>query len=128
MRHCLYISTADGLSEQAVGDILFSAQTNNLRDEVTGFLLYNGRNFLQLIEGESAALQSLMIKLAQDVRHNGMVIMLNEAIGQRACPGWAMQHVGLGSADDRRQTLDKQLPAGLSRNVRELVGNFAQLN
>lgn len=129
MRHCLYVSTADSLSDGTVDEIIATAQHNNLRDEVTGFLLYNGRNFLQLIEGEAAALQSLLIKLAQDVRHNGMVIMLNEAIGGRSCSGWSMRHIGMGgSGDDRRDSLHAQLPADLPANVRQLVTNFSLLN
>jgi hypothetical protein len=47
-----YISSAvRGLDELAVNDILKASRNNNASVGVTGLLLYNGRRFLQVLEG-----------------------------------------------------------------------------
>ncbi len=54
MHQVLYISTAPNLGDDVVAAILDQSQRNNPLQEITGFLLYNGRNFMQLLEGEDA--------------------------------------------------------------------------
>jgi hypothetical protein len=129
MRRIIYISTAVGLSPADVAHILESAQRNNAQREITGFLLYNGRNFLQLIEGPKAALISLMGTLRRDPRHSGMLTMIDEAIDERSCPNWSMHHVRLSpSLSLRREHLDAELPVPISAQARQMVQNFASLN
>lgn len=129
LRRIVYISTATDLTEHDVARILDTASRRNARDKVSGFLLYNGRNFLQLIEGDQAALMNLMARLARDTRHSGMSILVDEPIDVRCCPDWQMHRLKL--ADDvatRRETLETDLPAALSVYPRQLVQNFAVLN
>jgi len=129
MRRIVYVSTASGLSAADVAHILESAQRNNAEREITGFLLYNGRNFLQLIEGPKASLMSLMGTLARDPRHSGMLTMVDEPIEERSCPSWSMHHMRL--AQDlgvRREHLEAELPLPISLQARQLVQNFAYLN
>lgn len=129
MRRIVYVSTASGLSAAEIAHILESAQRNNAEREITGFLLYNGRNFLQLIEGPQAALMSLMSTLARDPRHSGMLTMVDEAISERSCPSWTMHHMRL-SADMglRREHIDSEIPMLISAQARQMVQNFAYLN
>ena len=95
MRRIVYVSTAGGLSATEVAHILESALRNNAQREITGFLIYNGRNFLQLIEGPKAAMMSLMGTLKRDARHSGMLTMIDEPIEERSCPSWSMHHLRL---------------------------------
>ena len=129
MRRIVYISTAGGLASEEVARILESAQRNNAQREITGFLLYNGRNFLQLIEGPKAALMSLMATLKRDPRHSGMLTLVDEAIDERSCPSWSMHQMRL-SQDivARRAHIDSQLPVPISAQARQLVQSFACLN
>lgn len=129
MRRYVYISTADGLSAGEVARILESAERNNPEREITGFLLYNGRNFLQMIEGPKAALMSLMGTLRRDGRHAGMLTLIDEPIDQRSCPGWTMHHMRLfNDPVARRAHVDAELPLPISPQARQLVQNFANLN
>lgn len=129
MRQLAYISTAAELAESEVGAILASAERHNPPADITGFLLYNGSNFLQVIEGPAASLSALMNRLVRDERHTGLVVVENSEIEARSCPDWAMRRVSLLDAPGERQAaLDATLPAQLPGPTRRLVMNFAALN
>ena len=128
MRRIVYISTADALSEGQLDAIVAGSVRNNVKTAVSGFLLYNGRNFLQLIEGEHAEIGDLIGVIEADDRHDGLVRLIDEGITTRACPDWAMWQIALH--DDlakRRDALMTILPA-LDDATGQLVNNFALLN
>lgn len=125
----LYISTAPSLSRREVESILESSARNNPTRGVTGLLLYNGRNFLQLLEGEEAELVELMLRIAHDPRHSGVSLLERRPIDSRACPDWAMKRVMVAeSVEERRKVLDTELPGGLDPQTRRIIMNFAVLN
>ena len=125
----LYISTAVGLSREEVDTILASSARNNPARGVTGLLLYNGRNFLQLLEGEQAELISLMARIGKDERHAGVSILFSGNIDARTCPFWAMKRIVIAeSVKERRKQLEKDLPPGLNPTVQTMILNFATLN
>ena len=125
----LYISTAPNLSREDVDSILQASARNNPERGVTGLLLYNGRNFLQLLEGEESALVALMVRIGNDPRHTGVSVLERKVIEQRSCPGWAMKRVLIAeSIAGRREQLERDLPAGLDEQTRQIVLNFATLN
>lgn len=129
MRRIVYISTAGGLPAAEVDQLVAAAERNNFEREITGFLIYNGRNFLQLIEGPKAALMSLMGTLARDPRHSGMLRLIDEPITQRSCPSWSMHRMRLSlDLTTRRSSIASELPAPVSSHARHLVENFAALN
>lgn len=125
----LYISTAPSLSRDEVGAILTSSQRNNQARNVTGLLLYNGRNFLQLLEGDESELVSLMVKISHDPRHTGISMIDRRMVRERACPDWAMRRVMIAeSVEMRRNLLDAELPPGLEADLRKIIINFVILN
>ncbi len=125
----LYISTAPTLSRDAVDAILDTSARNNPARGITGLLLYNGRNFLQLLEGDGEELVSLMLKITEDARHSGITVLDRRTIADRACPDWAMKRVLIAeSIASRREMLDAELPEGLAPEIRKMIMNFAVLN
>ncbi len=129
MRRIVYISTATGMPAAEVDRIVAAAEQGNFERQITGFLIYNGRNFLQLIEGEQAVLMSLMAKLARDPRHSGILRLIDEPITERSCAGWSMHRMRLGSdLAGRRAAIAAELPGMMSPGSRQLVENFAALN
>jgi len=125
----LYISTAPTLPREEVDAILATSARNNPARGITGLLLFNGRNFLQLLEGEEAEVAALMAVITADPRHSGVSVLDKRAIAARACPGWAMKRVLIAeSIDARREMLERDLPAGLDPEVRKMIVNFAVLN
>ncbi|MEZ5695722.1 MAG: BLUF domain-containing protein [Sphingomonadaceae bacterium] len=129
MRQLVYISTAGNLDASEVDRILEVSRKNNAEVGISGFLLFNGRNFLQLVEGEEQELTALYARLGSDPRHDGMVRLADAEIFERSCPDWQMHQLRL--ADDvarRREVLMQELPENLAWDIRQLVLNFAALN
>jgi hypothetical protein len=125
----LYISTAPSLSRDEVDAILATSARNNPARGVTGLLLYNGRNFLQLLEGEKSEVDALMARISKDSRHSGVSVLYNADIEVRRCPEWAMKRVLIAeSVANRRQLLEQDLPQDLDGEVRKMILNFAVLN
>lgn len=125
----LYISTAPSLSREEVDSILESSSRNNPERGITGLLLYNGRNFLQLLEGSEVELVSLMLRISHDPRHSGVSVLERRMIDEPMCPDWAMRRVLIAeSVDDRRSALKAELPKTIDVQLRKLIMNFAVLN
>jgi hypothetical protein len=125
----LYISTAPTLPREEVEAILAASARNNPARGITGLLLFNGRNFLQLLEGEEGEVAGLMDTITADPRHAGVSVLDRRAIAARACPDWAMKRVMIAeSIANRRDMLERDLPEGLDPEVRKMIVNFAVLN
>lgn len=125
----LYISTAPSLSRNDIESILTSSERNNAMRKVTGLLLYNGRNFLQLLEGEESELVSLMVKISHDPRHTGISMIDRKIVEHRVCSNWAMRRIMIAeNVERRREALEAQLPNDLDDQTRKIVTNFVVLN
>jgi len=125
----VYISTALDLSRDQVDAILATCARKNGDEGITGLLLYNGRNFLQLLEGNRAALDTLMSSIEDDPRHAGVVMMHKGDAEERVCPDWAMKRIAISEAiEARQQGLEQDLPQAIDPAIRKIVLNFAMLN
>jgi hypothetical protein len=125
----LYISTAPTLPREEVDAILAASARNNPERGITGLLLFNGRNFLQLLEGEEGEVAALMDTITADPRHSGVSVLDRRTITARSCPDWAMNRVMIAeSIESRREMLERDLPHGIDADVRKMIVNFAVLN
>ncbi len=125
----VYISTARGLSREEVEAILATCTRNNVVQGVTGLLLYNGRNVLQLLEGTEAALDALMETIEADKLHAGVAMLHKGDAENRVCPDWAMKRIAITEAiEQRQQRLEEELPSSIDPSIRKVVLNFAMLN
>lgn len=106
-----------------------SATRNNAAAGITGLLLFNGQNFLQLLEGERDAVDALLDRVETDPRHSGVVVVTDIEVAERSFPGWSMRLLRLAeSVEARRQALEGHLPGNLDEMVRRHILNFAALN
>jgi len=129
MRQIVYVSTAAELGAGGVDAIVDRAVMDNAMAGITGFLLFNGRNFLQLIEGNSPNLMGLIERLERDPRHMGIVYLADVEVSERQCPDWSMRLVRMTtSREARRKLLEDMLPARLDELIRRQVLSFATLN
>lgn len=91
MRRIVYLSTASRLmSDAELMDVLRVSRENNTRDEVTGLLLYQGGNFIQLLEGEAEAVATVYARVEKDSRHHSVLRMLDSESSERLFPDWSM--------------------------------------
>jgi len=103
MHQMIYTSeAAAGLTSDDLFRIIEQSARNNPNAGITGFLIYRGGRFLQLVEGPLMALEELIETLQHDPRHRDLVVTSKLAIAQRSYPRWRMKRVG-----DGRDALDE---------------------
>lgn len=86
---CQVIYVSSGTREYGVSELEEIAETgrrNNARAGITGVLLHYNGNFLQLIEGEAAAVEETFARISADARHTGILTLQNKTIAQRQFP------------------------------------------
>ncbi|NNF24482.1 MAG: BLUF domain-containing protein [Rhodobacteraceae bacterium] len=94
MIRTLYFSTAAAdLSREDVETIVAHARAANAKRGVTGALAYNGRNFCQLLEGETDTVMALIDTISRDRRHDGFKVIDQKEISERYFPKWSMELV-----------------------------------
>ncbi len=92
MKRLAYISAASPDLELAdMEAILDSAIRRNGERDVTGVLLFNGLNFLQILEGDASTVADIYSRIIADKRHSGVVTILDEPADKRIFPNWSMQ-------------------------------------
>jgi len=100
----LYTSTArEGLAKPELDAILEAAQRNNAKINVTGFLIFDGTSFIQLLEGNERDVQAVYQKIQGDPRHSQVEPLLQDTKPNRSLSNWAMAYTQLDN-DGHRQS------------------------
>lgn len=87
----VYISSAKlGLTHSEIINIVEDSRINNEKNGLTGLLLFNSGNFMQLVEGEESAVDALYRKIEKDRRHAEVKLLLKEPITHRNFSNWTM--------------------------------------
>lgn len=85
MYRLAYVSTSHKrLSATDMQDILEAAIRNNGEVGVSGTLLFNGVNFLQILEGAEEEVERIYARICEDERHNHVVTIFRES-GVKRC-------------------------------------------
>jgi hypothetical protein len=91
MRQLVYFSTAAvRQSEAIIADILEVSRRRNELEGVTGLLVAGGHRYLQILEGEDAAIGAVMKRIERDERHLGIHILVDRTIKRRDFDSWTM--------------------------------------
>jgi FAD-dependent sensor of blue light len=94
----------------------------NALDGVTGLLVFDGRRFLQIVEGSEEAIDNLVDRLRRDRRHNAFEIRDERKVASRSFPDWSMELVRVNDGyRDARTEVGSILPAQVTAGVRELA-------
>jgi hypothetical protein len=88
--------TTEALSPAAVQHIVDRARVNNARLHLSGLLLFDSRYFLQVLEGNRAALSELFGRIATDPRHRRIELLEVTPVHERRFAHWSM---GFAAAD-----------------------------
>lgn len=131
MRQITYISSArPEVGQQDIDSILARSRLNNGGAGITGLLLYDGRRFLQALEGPDDAVHSTFARIKADPRHRAVVLLSSREIDEREFGEWAMAAQAVNPAEagmPLRDTVDA-LTAGLQKGrTRELFRSFARI-
>ena len=99
MYRLLYISTARApITAEMLETILRASRRNNAAAGITGLLVAGGTRFLQVLEGDRAAVQATYARICADPRHFATVVLEEAPITARTFPQWAMGSVAAGAA------------------------------
>lgn len=91
MLSVIYVSVADPfIGEEDIAAIVERAQQNNARDGLTGALIYNGHNFMQLLEGPADRVEACLAAIGGDPRHSGMTEIRRRTVDTRDFALWSM--------------------------------------
>lgn len=105
MHIIVYVSDYNGQNTDIGYDlenIVAVSKVRNREQAITGVLFYHNRKFMQLIEGESPALNALMDTLHRDARHRNITTILDENVERRGFAEWNMDAFNLS----QEETLD----------------------
>jgi hypothetical protein len=131
MYQLTYISTAHpGIGEGDIDAILASSRKHNSRNGVTGILVYDGKRFLQALEGEQAAVEATYLRIKADPRHRAAVQLSLRDVDAREFGTWDMAaHRSSAKAGDRGiiDDVDAMVASVPDANTRALFSSFARL-
>lgn len=83
----------------AVQDLLAVAKSRNKDLGITGMLLYADGSFFQVLEGDEQVVDKLFARISQDDRHDHIVTIINEPIGERDFENWSMGYATSTSSE-----------------------------
>lgn len=91
LNQIVYVSkAAENFDEDQVLELLNTARASNQETGITGMLLFDGKVFLQVIEGQTARVDDLFTHIKRDSRHHDVVTLLHRPIATREFPPWSM--------------------------------------
>ena len=79
------------LSEADLKRLVTRSRIRNEQNSVTGFLYYSAGTFLQMLEGDEAAVNATFARIEDDYRHVVHSILVRETIAERFFDNWSME-------------------------------------
>jgi hypothetical protein len=91
LQRVVYVSRAViEFGDQELEQLLVQARNANEQANITGVLFYKGDSFLQVLEGDSAVLHSLLGRIKRDPRHTRMRVVASTPLSAREFGEWRM--------------------------------------
>ena len=78
------------MSDDALAELLEQSRARNLRNRITGLLLYKNGHFMQVLEGDEANVMKIFESIERDPRHKNIDVLREEYIQHRNFPDWSM--------------------------------------
>ena len=122
MLQLVYVSNAvRAFTDDQLRDLLTKARAKNTSLNITGMLLHQDGAFLQMLEGEAAAVDSLFTRICGDGRHKAITMLVRTEVGGRTFSDWSMGFTDVkGSAKKLLGYRHIGDLAGLVGDVREI--------
>ena len=96
----LYASrAAAAVTQEIIESILRSSREHNPALGVTGVLCHGGDVYMQVLEGERAAVNELYNKIVRDPRHKEVMLLYYVEVSERHFAGWTMGQVNLSKVN-----------------------------
>ena len=125
MFQLVYISSATGPLQTR--DVLDASRRNNARDGITGLLYFDGRRFLQALEGDREVVERTYARIVADPRHRAPVVLSKQDVPHREYGAWTMAERTPGIDGDAFVAQVSALVANASPAVRATFDSFVQV-
>ena len=91
--------------------------------DVTGALVFTGKNFAQVLEGRREAVEELMQSINKDERHRDVDVVAVDEIKERRFPGWSLAYAGPSIFVDRhiRPLVEKNVGGGFEELAADML-------
>lgn len=100
----VYVSSAvRSFKDSDLVDILRFSRESNAKKGITGLLLFNDGNFMQILEGDAQVVDDLHLKITNDHRHTGIVTLLRRPIQNRNFSEWKMGFKDIGTLNEEEK-------------------------
>ncbi len=121
LHQLVYISAAEhNFTEQELQQLLAKARENNMKLDVSGMLLFHEGSFIQALEGEKHAVETLYEKIGQDDRHSETRVLFRGDIDERHFDSWSMGFYRSNqSSSENLEGFHKFLNTGFKRKAHE---------
>jgi len=94
MKGLIYVSqTPQQWTQEELDGLVSLAKLKNEVNQITGFLFFSDRRFLQYIEGEVENIDSLYLTINQDPRHSINHSVIQNIGEKRFFPNWKMAKI-----------------------------------
>ncbi len=136
-RSVIYTSAASpGFTTGDLRDVLNASRINNAFWHVSGVLLFEGGNFLQVLEGPPLAVERTIARIEKDGRHRNVSVLSDTETEGRTFGDWAMGYQvpdghaldGEGSFTLTPEAVTARLGDAATSEVKVFVNTFFRVN
>lgn len=118
-----YVSTAcREMRREDLVRILDISRSLNQENGVTGLLLFHGGHFLQVLEGNEAAVRETFARIREDRRHQQVKVLFESAVDPGEFADWNMGFQAL----DGSEWLEFPHPDGKPKDLRASVEDYGR--
>ena len=108
MQIIIYISRAkQNFTSGDLADLRDLADARNRSEDITGLLLSDGARFIQALEGDAAAVQAVMDRIAKDSRHDNISYFRPITTNCRQFGKWTTKYLADRNLGEERGLLDR---------------------
>jgi hypothetical protein len=131
----IYVSrAAKSLSRNDLAQILHQSRSCNALAAITGFLIHQDGQFLQMLEGDPSRIRALMERISRDPRHTDLGVVIEGQRASRLFSEWSMGFQDMDSLPGqpdfsawRRRTIGLLDLAQDARACWRLISSFADI-
>lgn len=128
-----YISSSSAY--EAIEDIKHiykKAKANNLKNSISGILIFHNGNFLQVLEGKQEKVDSTFDKIKFDTRHNNIIKVININIEERIFEDYNFGFTIVKSSNEFKELTDylnwlKNADHQITNKLIVMVENFIKM-
>jgi hypothetical protein len=91
LKHLIYVSEASNVTKEIIHQILFSSRKNNIKNGITGALIYGSNLYLQFLEGPVDAIDETFSTIKLDSRHSKITILRESSTKRKLFSSWKMR-------------------------------------